>query len=321
MVFKAPIRVAVTGCSGHIAYSFLAELAKGWVFGEDQPVIIVFVEREGSNSSTGIQMELEDCAFQRLHGIEVGNQQEAFSNVDYIVMLGALARGPGMERSDLLYKNAKIFEEAGKNIQLFSRPDTKILVVGNPANTNALILAKFAPKVAKNIVAMSQLDHNRAIGQISKKCNVTPGRVQNVFVFGNHSTTMVPIFSNVTVDGKKVVFDQDWISNITAIIQKRGASIIQARGASSALSAAHGALDCIKSWHQGTRQGEIVSVSIQAQAGNFYSIPESLFCSVPCICVDGRWEIQKLSIEPFYNKSISLTIQELENEKKMAFGN
>ncbi|KAH0576306.1 Malate dehydrogenase 1 [Spironucleus salmonicida] len=321
---KSPINVTVSGGAGQIAYSLVCELGKGWVFGNDQPVNIVLLEvPQAEKFAVGVQMELVDCAFPLLNEIRIASDAEVgFKDCDAAILLGAFPRGPGMERADLLAKNAAIFEAQGKAIQKVARDNCRILVVGNPANTNARILYEHAPRFRESIAAMSRLDHNRMVGQVALKMKCLPSAVKNVFLFGNHSPTMVPVFCNVEVNGEKVLekLSHEWVKEIIPVIQQRGTKVIEARGKSSAMSAAHGALTCMHDWFLGTKEGEYTSVSIIAQPGNFYDIPEGIFCSVPCVSKNGKWVPVKADICPSLKPLIEKTIEELLSERKMALG-
>lgn len=238
-------------------------------------------------------MELVDSAYATYAGCTItADPLVAFKDVDYCILLGGFPRGPGMERKDLLLKNKEIYEVQGKAIQAVAKPETKILVVGNPANTNARILLEFAPKLLPgHITAMTRLDHNRAVGQLASKLQVSPGSIKNVFIFGNHSGTMVPVYCQATVNGKKAVdmVPKEWFAENMPIVRTRGAKVIDIRKKSSACSAARAALDHIHDWHLGTKPGEFVSVSLVSTKENPYNVPEGIMFSVPCISVGGEW--------------------------------
>lgn len=232
-------------------------------------------------------MEIVDCAFPCLAGRTMTcDPLVAFKDADYAILFGAFPRGPGMERKDLLLKNKEIFEIQGKAIEEAGKPELRVLVVGNPANTNALILKTFAKKLSdKHVNAMTRLDHNRTVGQLAEKLQVMPNAIKNIFVLGNHSGTMVPVVCHATCNGKKIVdmVDKEYLKEMMAVVRGRGAKVIAARGKSSAASAAEAALDHVRDWFNGTPKDEVVSVSLPAPKVNPYNVPEGLVFSFPCI--------------------------------------
>ena len=323
-LMKAPIRLVVSGAAGQIAYSAIFKIFDGQVFGKDQPVHLVMLEvTPALKACEGVVMEAEDCAFPCYAGITVTDDPKvAFKGAHYACLFGAFPRGPGMERVDLMTRNKGIFELQGKAMNEVCDPDIRVLVVGNPANTNACVLRHFATRVKPgNITAMSRLDHNRLVGQIALKLNVSPGEVKDAFVVGNHSNTMVPMICMATVNGVSVQeqVDEKWIKDTMALIRSRGAAVINARGGkSSAASAAVAALDHLHDWHLGT--SKIVSASIEAPAKNIYNVPEGIFSSFPCTCENGVWKIANLPFCKGMEEEVQRTIDDLVIERKMAFG-
>ena len=319
---KSPVRVAVTGAAGQIGYALLFRIASGQLLGQDQPVILQLLEvTPALPALQGVVMELEDCAFSTLAGVETSDDANvAFKDVDYAFLVGAKPRGPGMERSDLLQGNAAIFNVQGKAMNDHASRDVKVIVVGNPANTNALITMKNAPDLnPRNFTAMTRLDHNRALAQLAAKTNSSTNDIRNLCIWGNHSTTQYPDISNTTVAGKIAleIVEQDWYQNdYIPRVAKRGAEIIAARGASSAASAANAALEHMRDWVQGSAEGDWVSMAVPNDGS--YGIPEGLVYSFPVTCSNGNYEIvQGLDIDDFSRSMMTSTQQELEEERDM----
>lgn len=317
---KAPVRVAVTGAAGQISYSLLFRIAAGDMLGKDQPVILQLLEiTPALDALKGVAMELEDCAFPLLAGIvQTDDPNVAFKDADYALLVGARPRGPGMERKDLLEANAAIFSVQGKAINEVASRDIKVLVVGNPANTNALIAQRNAPNIdPRQFTAMTRLDHNRGKAQLANKLGVTVNDIKNMTIWGNHSATQYPDLHTVEVNGKAAIdqVDQDWYEN-TYIpdVQQRGAAIIKARGASSAASAASSAIDHIRSWALGSEEGDWVSMGVYSDGS--YGIEKGLIYSFPCVCKNGDWEIvQGVEINAFSQARMDATEQELIEER------
>lgn len=319
---KQPVRVAVTGAAGQIGYSLLFRIASGEMLGKDQPVILQLLEvpvEKAQQALKGVIMELDDCAFPLLADV-IGTDDPniAFKDADYALLVGARPRGPGMERADLLQENAKIFTVQGKALNDVASRDVKVLVVGNPANTNAYIAMKSAPDLpAKNFTAMLRLDHNRALTQIAKKTGKAVKDIKQLTVWGNHSPTMYADYRFATVNNEKVqdlINDQDWNENtFLPTVGKRGAAIIEARGLSSAASAANAAIDHMYDWALGT-QGEWVTMGIPSDGS--YGIPEDVIYGVPVTCENGEYtRVQNLEIDEFSRKCIDKTLAELEEER------
>jgi malate dehydrogenase len=318
---KAPVRVAVTGAAGQIAYSLIFRVAHGDMLGPDQPVILQLLEiPPAMGALNGVVMELNDCAYPLVAGIVATDDANvAFKDADYAFLVGARPRGPGMERSDLLEANAKIFSAQGKALNDHASPQVKVLVVGNPANTNALITLKNAPKLnPKNITAMMRLDHNRSMSQIAEKVGSHTTRVEKVVVWGNHSATQYPDISYATVDGQPVKekVDNEWYENtFIPTVQQRGAAIIKARGASSAASAACAAVDHMRDWALGSK-GKWVSMGVYS-AGNPYGVDKNLMFSFPITTENGEWKIvEGLAVSEFSKKMIAKTEAELVGERE-----
>ena len=317
---KSPLRVAITGAAGQISYSVIFRIASGDMLGKDQPVILQLLEiPPAMGALNGVVMELNDCAFPLVAGIiPTDDPNVAFKDTDYAVLVGARPRGPGMERSDLLKANAEIFSVQGKALNKNASRDVKILVVGNPANTNALITLKNAPDLnPKNVTAMMRLDHNRAMSQLAEKTGSHTTKVEKMVVWGNHSATQYPDISYATVDGKpaKDLVDNDWyVNDFIPTVQQRGAAIIKARGASSAASAASAAVDHMRSWALGSN-GKYVSMGVHS-AGNSYGIDEDIIFSFPIICENGQWkEVSGLEVSDFSRERLKTTEKELLDEK------
>lgn len=319
-------RIAVTGGAGQIDYSLLFRIASGECFGQDQPIALHILEVEAViKALEGVRMELEDSAFPLLKQIVIGSDpKKIFKDCHFAILVGAKPRGPGMERADLLQENAKIFIEQGRALNEAADRDVKVLVVGNPCNTNCWIALQNAPQLnPKNFFAMTRLDQNRATFQLAKKANVETNEVKKVAIWGNHSATQVPDFINAAIQGKPVldvIHDRKWLEgDFIAITQKRGAEIIAARGKSSAASAASAIIDTIKDLHQATPEGEWFSLALLSNE-NPYQIREDLIFSFPCrIDAEGKVEIVPgLKSDPFLEKMIKKTENELLEEREIA---
>jgi malate dehydrogenase len=319
---KTPVRVAVTGAAGQIGYALLFRIASGEMLGKDQPVILQLLElplEKAQAALKGVIMELEDCAFPLLAGVVGTDDPEvAFKDVDVALLVGARPRGPGMERKDLLLENAKIFTAQGAALNKVASRNVKVLVVGNPANTNAYIAMKSAPDLpSKNFTAMLRLDHNRALSQLANKAGVAVGDIDKLVVWGNHSPTMYPDYRFATVNGQSLkdkINDADWNAN-TFIPQvgKRGAAIIEARGLSSAASAANAAIDHVRDWVLGSN-GKWVTMGISSDGS--YGIPEGVMFGFAVTTENGEYTmIKDLSIDDFSQKAIDKTLAELEEER------
>ena len=318
---NSPVRVTVTGAAGQISYSLLFRIAAGEMLGPNQPVILQMLEITlALDALKGVAMELEDCAFPLVAGIVCTDQADiAFKDTDYALLVGARPRGPGMERKDLLEANAAIFSAQGKAINDNASRDIKVLVVGNPANTNALITQRNAPDIdARQFTAMTRLDHNRAMSQIADKAGKTINDVKNMTIWGNHSATQYPDLHHAKVDGQLAIdmVDQSWYEDeFIPTVQQRGAAIIKARGASSAASAANAAIAHMRTWVQGTEADDWVSMGVYSDGS--YGIAEGLIYSFPCTCEAGDWKIvQGLEINEFSRAKMSATEQELTEEKE-----
>jgi malate dehydrogenase len=317
---KAPVRVAVTGAAGQISYSLLFRIASGQMLGEHQPVILQMLEiTPALEALKGVAMELDDCAFSQLAGMVCTDDPNvAFKDADYALLVGARPRGPGMERKDLLEANAAIFSVQGKAISDNASKDIKVLVVGNPANTNALIAQRNAPNIdPRQFTAMMRLDHNRAKTQIAQKTGKTINDVTNMLVWGNHSATQYPDLHQVKISGEAAMnlIDQAWYEeDFIPTVQQRGAAIIKARGASSAASAANAAIDHMRDWALGTPADDWVSMGVFSDGS--YDITEGLIYSFPCVCKNGDWKIvQGLEINEFSRSKMTATEQELIEER------
>ena len=320
MKMKDPVRVAVTGAAGQISYSIIFRIASGSMLGPDQPVIMQLLEiPPAMDALNGVVMELHDCAFPLVTGVVATDDPNvAFKDTDYAILVGARPRGPGMERSDLLTANAKIFSAQGKALSDNANPEVKVLVVGNPANTNALITLKNAPNLnPKNVTSMMRLDHNRALSQIAQKTDSHSTKIEKMVVWGNHSATQYPDISYATLEGKPVkeLVDEDWnVNEFIPVVQQRGAAIIKARGASSAASAASAAVDHMRDWAMGSN-GQWVSMGVYS-AGNSYGIDEDIMYAFPIVCENGEWkEITGLEVSDFSRERMKLTEQELLDER------
>jgi len=317
---KTPVRVAITGAAGQISYSIIFRIASGDMLGKDQPVILQLLEiPPAMNALKGVVMELNDCAFPLVAGIVPTDDPDvAFKDTDYAVLVGARPRGPGMERSDLLKANAAIFSVQGKALNDHASRNVKVLVVGNPANTNALITLKNAPDLnPRNFTAMMRLDHNRAISQLAAKTDSHTTKIEKMVVWGNHSSTQYPDISYATVEGvpaKDKVDDAWYVNEFIPTVQQRGAAIIKARGASSAASAASAAVDHMRDWALGTN-GKWVSMGVYS-AGNSYGIDEDIIFSFPIVCENGEWkEISGLEVSNFSRERLTATQNELVEER------
>jgi malate dehydrogenase len=317
---KTPVRVAITGAAGQISYSIIFRIANGDMLGKDQPVILQLLEiPPAMDALQGVAMELSDCAFPLIADvIPTDDPNVAFKDTDYAVLVGARPRGPGMERSDLLKANAEIFSVQGKALNDHAGRNVKVLVVGNPANTNALITLKNAPDLnPRNITAMMRLDHNRSLSQLAEKTLSHSTKIEKMVVWGNHSSTQYPDISYATVEGESIreKVDDDWnVNTFIPLVQQRGAAIIKARGASSAASAASAAIDHMHDWALGS-QGKWVSMGVYS-AGNSYGIDEDIIFSFPMVCENGEWkEISGLEVSNFSRERLTITEKELLDEK------
>ena len=320
---KQPMRVAVTGAAGQIGYSLLFRIASGEMLGRDQPVILQLLEipdEKAQKALKGVIMELDDCAFPLLQSVvPTADPKVAFKDADVALLVGARPRGPGMERKDLLEANGKIFAPQGKALSEVASRDVKVLVVGNPANTNCLIAMKNAPELKpSNFTAMMRLDHNRSLTQVAQKVGKPVSSVKKMTVWGNHSATQYPDVFSAEVDGKKawsLIDDQNWLEkDFIPTIQKRGAAIIDARGLSSAASAASAAMDHVRNWVHGTPDGDWVSMGIPSDGS--YGIPEGLIYGYPTTCKNGKYEIVKgIDVSDFSRSRMQATQKELEEER------
>lgn len=316
----SPVRVTVTGAAGQISYSLLFRIAAGEMLGPNQPVILQMLEiTPALEALKGVAMELEDCAFPLLAGMTCTDDAAvAFKDADYALLVGARPRGPGMERKDLLEANAAIFSAQGKAINDNASKDIKVLVVGNPANTNALIAQRNAPDIdPRQFTAMTRLDHNRAMSQIANKTDSTINDVTHMTIWGNHSATQYPDLHETKIAGKPAIdmIEQSWYEeDFIPTVQQRGAAIINARGASSAASAANAAIAHMRSWALGTAEGDWVSMGVYSDGS--YGIAEGLIYSFPCVCNEGDWEIvQGLEINAFSQAKMTATETELAEER------
>ncbi len=320
---KKPMRVAVTGAAGQIGYSLLFRIASGDMLGRDQPVILQLLEipdEKAQKALKGVMMELDDCAFPLLQSmVAASDPKVAFKDVDVALLVGARPRGPGMERKDLLEANGAIFVPQGKALNEVASRDVKVLVVGNPANTNALIAMKNAPSLKpEQFTAMMRLDHNRALTQVAQKTGKPVTSVKKMSIWGNHSATQYPDVFHAEVDGQnafKTINDQAWVEgHFIPTVQKRGAAIIEARGLSSAASAASAAIDHVRDWVHGTPQGDWVSMGIPSDGS--YGIPEGIIFGFPVTCAGGKYTIVKgLEHNDFAKGKIAATQKELQEER------
>ena len=317
---KSPVRVAVTGAAGQIGYALLFRISSGEMLGKDQPVILQLLDLPHAQTAVkGVMMELQDCAFPLLAGMfTTDNPEEAFKNAQVAILVGSRPRSKGMERADLLQANAEIFTVQGAALNKVADRNVKVLVVGNPANTNAYIAMKSAPDLpAKNFTAMLRLDHNRALSQVAEKTGTAVSDIEKLCVWGNHSPTMYADYRFATVNGQKVkdlINDQDWNANVfLPTVGKRGAAIIEARSLSSAASAANAAIDHIHDWWLGT-DGKWVTMGIPSDGA--YGIPEETMFGFPVTCENGEYKlVEGLEIDDFSRERINITLQELEEEK------
>jgi malate dehydrogenase len=317
---KAPVHVTITGAAGQISYSLIFRIASGDMLGKDQPVILQLLEiTPAMGALNGVVMELNDCAFPLVAGVVATDDPNvAFKDTDYALLVGARPRGPGMERSDLLKANAAIFSVQGKALNAHASRNVRVLVVGNPANTNALIALKNAPDLdPRNFTAMMRLDHNRSLSQIADKTGSHTTKVEKMVVWGNHSSTQYPDISYATVEGvpvKEKVDNKWYVETFIPTVQQRGAAIIKARGASSAASAASAAIDHMRDWAMGTN-GQWVSMGVYSK-GNSYGIDQDIIYSLPITCENGQWrEITGLAVSEFSRKMMAATEEELVSEK------
>jgi len=317
---KQPVRVTVTGAAGQIGYALLFRIASGAMLGNDQPVILQLLDvTPAMEALKGVAMELEDCAFPLLAGIVCTDDPSVgFKNSDYALLVGARPRGPGMERKDLLEANAAIFSVQGKAIDQHASKNIKVLVVGNPANTNSLIAQRNAPSInPRNFTAMTRLDHNRALTQLANKTGKTVNDVTNMTIWGNHSATQYPDIFNAKVSGvaANTLVDQAWLeTDFIPTVQQRGAAIIKARGASSAASAANAAIDHMRTWALGTNGNDWVSMAVYSDGS--YGIDKGLIYSFPVRCKNGDWEIvQGLEVNEFSRAKMQATEKELQEER------
>jgi malate dehydrogenase len=319
---KKPVRVAVTGAAGQIGYSLLFRIASGDMLGSDQPVILQLLELPMDKAQAalkGVMMELEDCAFPLLAGMTgSADPKAAFKNADIAMLVGARPRGPGMERKDLLMENAKIFIEQGKALDAVASRDIRVLVVGNPANTNAYIAMKSAPSLPKkNFTAMLRLDHNRALSQLAARTGKPVGGIEKLVVWGNHSPTMYADYRFATVEGQSVkdlIGDESWNRTVfLPTVGKRGAAIIEARGLSSAASAANAAVDHVRDWIRGSN-GKWVTMGIASDGS--YGIPEDVMYGFPVTTAGGEYTmVEGLPIDDFSRERMNATLKELEEER------
>lgn len=317
---KSPVRVAVTGAAGQISYSLLFRIAAGDMLGKDQPVILQMLEiTPALEALKGVAMELDDCAFPLLADIVATDDADvAFKDADYALLVGARPRGPGMERKDLLEANAAIFSAQGKAINKVANKAIKVLVVGNPANTNALIAQRNAPDIdPRQFTAMTRLDHNRAMSQLASRVGASINDVTQMTIWGNHSSTQYPDLYNALVNGQAAMdqIDQQWYeTSFIPTVQQRGAAIIKARGASSAASAANAAIFHMRDWALGSPDSDWVSMGVYSDGS--YGIEKGLIYSFPCVCRDGDWAIvEGLDISDFSQQRMAATETELKEER------
>ena len=317
---KTPVTVTVTGAAGQIGYALLFRIASGAMLGADQPVRLNLLDiTPALDALEGVRMELEDCAFPLLAGITCSDDPNiAFADTDYALLVGARPRGPGMERKDLLEANAAIFSVQGQAMNAVASRNIKVLVVGNPANTNALIAMNNAPDIAgTQFTAMTRLDHNRAITQIAQKTGARTTDVTHMTIWGNHSATQYPDLYNTRINGESAIelVDQTWFEDtFIPTVQQRGAAIIKARGASSAASAANAAIDHMRTWALGTAENDWTSMGVLSTGA--YGVPEGLIYSFPCACKDGVYHVvEGLEIKEFSRAKMDATAQELSEER------
>ena len=316
-----PVRVAVTGAAGQIGYGLLFRIASGGMLGSDQPVILQMLEiTPALTALEGVAMELDDCAFPLLAGmVQTDDADEAFGDAEVALLVGAMPRKQGMERADLLAANGAIFTSQGKAIANSATPDVNVLVVGNPANTNALIAMNNASGMdPRNFTAMTRLDHNRAMSQLAARTGRPVSAIKKMTIWGNHSSTQYPDLFHCEVDGQSaydLVDDHDWVDGeFIPTVAKRGAAIIEARGASSAASAANAAVDHMRDWVHDTPEGDWVSMGVPSDGS--YGVPEGLISSFPCVVRDGEWQIVRgLEIDGYSRQRIDSSVAELESER------
>ncbi len=316
-----PVKVSVTGAAGQIGYALLFRIASGQLLGPDTPIRLSLLEiPQAVKAAEGTAMELDDCAFPLLSAVDIyDDPNQAFDGVNIALLVGARPRGKGMERSDLLEANGGIFKPQGQALNEHAASDVKILVVGNPANTNCLIAASNAPDIPRQrFTAMMRLDHNRAIAQVAKKTGAQISEVTNMSVWGNHSATQYPDVFHAKVKGAnaaETIGDQSWIENeFIPTVQKRGAAIIEARGASSAASAANAAIDHVHDWVLGTPDGDWVSMAVPSDGS--YGVQEGIFSGYPCTCSGGDYQIvEGLELDEFSRSRVDATAQELVEER------
>ena len=316
-----PVRVAVTGAAGQIGYAILFRIASGHLLGADTPVVLSLLEIPAAvKAAEGTAMELDDCAFPLLAGIDIHDDpNKAFDGASIALLVGARPRTKGMERGDLLEANGGIFKPQGRALNDHAASDIKVLVVGNPANTNCLIAQSNAPDIPRErFTAMMRLDHNRAKAQLAAKAGATVDAIQNMTIWGNHSATQYPDIFHAKVNGRnaaEVVSDQQWLENdFIPTVQKRGAAIIEARGSSSAASAANAAIDCMHDWVLGTPEGDWVSMAVPSDGS--YGVADGIISGFPCITRDGNYEVVKdLEIDDFSRSRIDASVDELEEER------
>ncbi len=321
MTEPRPVRIAVTGAAGQIGYAILFRIAAGRMLGDGTRVSLSLLEvPQALKATEGTAMELEDCAFPMLRGVDVTDDPaKAFDGCEIALLIGARPRTKGMERADLLEANGRIFKPQGEAIAAHASDDVKVLIVGNPANTNALIAMSNARDVPpERFTAMTRLDHNRAVAQLARKTGALVTEVSNMSVWGNHSNTLYPDLFHARVGGRiaaEVIHDQKWLSDeFIPTVANRGAAIIEARGASSAASAANAAIDHVRDWVRGTREDDWVSMAVPSDGS--YGVPEGLVCSFPCTCRAGRWHIvENLAIDDFTRARIDASVSELEQER------
>jgi malate dehydrogenase len=318
---KKPVTVTITGAAGNIGYALAFRVASGQMLGPDQPINLHLLEIPAASAAVqGVVMELNDCAFPTLNKVSAATDATvAFKDCQFAMLVGARPRGPGMERKDLLLENAKIFSAQGKALDAVAHRDVRVLVVGNPANTNSLIAQRNAPSIpAKRFTAMTRLDHNRGLAQLTEKTAAPLADVKKVIIWGNHSATQYPDLHHATVGGKPAlsVIEDAWFKeNFIPTVQQRGAAVIKARGTSSAASAAAAALDHIHDWMLGTPAGDWVSMGIPSDGS--YGIPEGVIYSYPVTCKDGEYSIvQGLSINEFSREKMTATHRELLEERE-----
>lgn len=317
---KSPVKVTITGAAGHIGYALAFRVASGEMFGPDQPVILRLLEiPQAMSSLNGVGMELEDCALPLLHDVVLTDDPAiGFREADYALLIGSKPRSKGMERKDLITENAKIFSAQGRAINDYASSEVRVLVVGNPANTNALIAASNAPDLdRRQFTAMTRLDHNRALGQLANKCNSLVADITRMTIWGNHSMTQYPDIGNCLVNGAPALdlVSRDWaIDHLIPRIQRRGAEIIQARGLSSAASAADAVVDHVRDWVQGTADGDWVSMCVPSDGS--YGIGEGVVFSFPVTCKSGEYEIvQGLELDELSQSRLKTSEKELREER------